>query len=140
LFSCVKSLRCRIGTPITTFSVRRSAINKIMILNMNGRASYDGGIIGQIDAATATLSDIDIQAVITSAGERVGGVFGEVKKSSSAIVERDFAINRAVLRVNLNGTRYVGGIEWKRKDNFQSLDQCRRQKWSLFPNQGIHDL
>ncbi len=94
------------------------SISNIIIVNtsISNNLKNAGGLIGQVDGTTVTISDCDLN-IIVIASERAGGLIGEIKNGGS--------INtiRVVLSGQISATQYVAGIIGRNQVLSSSLDQ-----------------
>ena len=84
-------------------SIENIYMNNTTVTNQNRVA---GGLIGLTDGTIITINDINLINMTVTSTERSGGLYGEVKGASTALVN----VNRIVIEADVYGGSYVSGI------------------------------
>lgn len=100
-------------------------ISKVALLNVevtNNNAST-GGLVGDLESSKLTVTDVLVDAVVHTTGERVGGILGEARRNSGNANDLpELFVDNAVVYANLSGLRYFGGIVGRADNNMANLD------------------
>lgn len=105
----------------STVLIQRTALLNVKI-NSNSNAA--GGLVGDVESSKLTVEDVLVDAVVTTTGERVGGIVGEARRNGNSQDLPELFVDGAVVYANLSGLRYLGAVIGRADNNMANLDEA----------------
>lgn len=100
------------ATP-STVTVDGIVLKGVKVLSNSNAA---GGLVGDVESSVITITNVLLDVEVTTTGERVGGILGEVRRNSGGL-RPEFSVDNAVVYANLHGMRYLGGVVGRADNN-----------------------
>lgn len=100
-------------------------VSNVALLNVHVESAVNsaGGLVGDVESSKLTVTDAIIDVTVVTTGERVGGIVGEARRASSNQNDLpELVIENVLVRANLTGIRYLGGIVGRADNNMLNLD------------------
>lgn len=79
-------------------------------VDVTSNSNAAGGVVGDVESSVVNIADLLLEVKVVTTGERVGAVIGELRRNSGSTDLPDFTLERAIVKADLQGLRYLGTI------------------------------